>query len=287
MASRTGILSDAMMEKNCVDYKILPLGFANSEYSGGLSNPYLQGIKTSKYQMSAPKPVSADVAAVNRARLMVGNRQANARLMLDQYQKEAKEWVAPKISASAMNRMNRDIARNVAGEIINQVVSILPRSSPGQTLGASITKQTIGLNSEELASLQQRYVSHYIDLSRERQLEVGSLLVKQLDKDGIVLRDYKLSAQVLRAGQKTAESSGNVAARAQQIKIAIAAFHLRNSSVNLDGIFGILPKDLGSSSLDTQRNVEAGSSTEMSIAETQQGVAQPKTTSTQPEIEKK
>jgi uncharacterized protein YfiM (DUF2279 family) len=286
MASRTGILSDAMMEKNCVDYKILPLGFANSEYSGGLSNFYLQGIKTSKYQMSAPKPVSADVAAVNRARLMVGNRQANARLMLDQYQKEAKEWVAPKVSASAMNRMYKDVARNVAGEIINQVVSILPRSSPGQTFGDSITKQTIGLQSQELSELQKRYIRHYASLPPPRQREIGLELANQLRKDGINLNQYGISAQVLK-GQATQKSPAKAVDRVEQINRTIAAFHTRNSSVNLDGIFGLLPKDLGSSSLDRQRDVEAGSSTEMSIAETQQGVAQPKTTSTQPEIEKK
>ena len=286
MASRTGILSDAMMKKNCVDYKILPLGFANSEYSGGLSNFYLQGIKTSKYQMSAPKPVSADVAAVNRARLMVGNRQANARLMLDQYQKEAKEWVAPKVSASAMNRMYKDVARNVAGDIITQAVSILPRSSPGQTLGASITKQTIGLNSEDLKSLQDRYVSHYASLPPIEQKIIGAGLVRQLDKDGIILSDYEVSAQVLK-GRATKSSPAKQPNRIEQIKRAISAFHIRNSSVNLDNIFGLLPKNLGSSSLDRQRDVEAGSSTEMSMAETQQGIAQPKTTTTQPEIEKK
>jgi uncharacterized protein YfiM (DUF2279 family) len=286
MASRTGILSDKMMEKNCMDYKILPLGFANSEYSGGLSNPYLQGIKTSKYQMSAPKPASADISAVNRARLMVGNRQANARLMLDQYQKEAKEWVVPKVSASAMNRMYKDVARNVAGEIINQVVSILPRSSPGQTFGASITKETIGINSEPLKELQDRYIAHYGSLSPSAQKIIGAELIKQLNRDGIILKDYFLSAQILK-GQATKKSSAKLPDRIQEIKRAIAAFHVRNSSVNLDNIFGVLPKNLVSSSLDTERDIEAGSSTEISIAETQQGVAQPKTTSTQPEIEKK
>ena len=285
MASRTGILSDKMMKENCVDYKMLPLGFANSEFSGNLSNPYLQGIKTSKYQMSAPKPASADVAAVSRARLMVGNRQNNARLMLDQYQKEAKEWVAPKVSASAMSRMIKDDARRIIDEITNQVVSILPRSSPGQTLGASITKQTIGINSEELTSLQERYVRHYASLPPSSQRIVGLELVKQLNRDGIILRDYGVSAQILK-GQATKSSPAKAVDRVEQINRTIAAFHVRNSSVNLDGIFGLLPKNLGSSSRDTQRDV-AGSSTERSMADTQQGVAQPATTATQPEIEKK
>ncbi len=282
MASRTGILSDAMMEENCMDYKILPLGFANSEFSGGLSNPYLQGIKTSKYQMSAPKPASADVAAVSRARLMVGNRPANARFMLDQYQKEAKEWVAPKVSASAMGRMYKD----VVDDIITQAVSILPRSTPGQTLGASITKQTIGLNSEDLAELQQRYVSHYATLPASSQKIIGGALVKQLDRDGISLRDYEVSAQVLK-GQATKSSPAKQPDRVEQIKRAISAFHLRNSSVNLDEVFGLLPKDLGSSSREELPSSSVAGETFYSDAPTQQGIAQSATTPTQPEIEKK
>ena len=58
----------------------------------------------------------------------------------------------------------------------------------------------------------------------------------------------EIFSQVLRAGQKTAVSSGNEAARIANIERAISAFHLRNSSVNLDEVFGLLPKDLGSPS---------------------------------------
>ena len=277
MASRTGILSNANYEKECLDYKALPLGYVNSEYSGNLSNPFLQGIKTPKYQRAAPKPASADIVATSIARLVPGNRQVNARNILNNFQKEAKEYKPPPVNLSAVNRMNKD----------KQAVSILPRASSGQTIGSAITKQTIGLNSEDLVALQQRYGLHYTKLPRQRQLEIGDTLVRQLERDGIVLKDYEIQAQVLRVGQKTAVSSGNEAARIAQIERAISAFHLRNSSVNLDEVFGLIPKDLGSSSREEIPSSSVAGETFYSEAPTQQGIAQSATTPTQPEIEKK
>lgn len=277
MASRTGILSNANYKEECLDYKALPLGFMNSEYSGNLSNPFLQGIKTAKYQRAAPKPASADIVATSIARLMVGNRQVNARNILNNFQREAKEYKPPPVNLSAVNRMNKD----------KQAVSILPRASSGQTIGSAITKQTIGLNSEDLVALQQRYGLHYTKLPRQRQLEIGDTLVRQLERDGIVLKDYEIQSQVLRAGQKTAVSSGNEAARIANIERAISAFHLRNSSVNLDEVFGLLPKDLGSPSREELPSSSVAGETFYSDAPTQQGIAQSATTPTQPEIEKK
>ena len=178
MASRTGILSNESMEEECIDYKELPLGYINSEYSGNLSNPFLQGIKTPKYQRAAPKPASADVVATSVARLVPGNRQVNARKILDAFQRDAKEWKPPPVNLATVNRIQKDVA-------IRQAVSILPRASSGQTLGSAITKQTIGINNQDLAALQQRYISHYAKLSRESQIEIGNNLIQQLDKDGI------------------------------------------------------------------------------------------------------
>ena len=176
--------------------------------------------------------------------------------------------------------------KDVVDDIITQAVSILPRSHPGQTLGASITKQTIGLNSEDLASLQQRYVSHYATLPASSQRVIGGALVKQLDRDGISLRDYEVSAQVLK-GQATKSSPAKQPDRVEQIKRAISAFHLRNSSVNLDEVFGLLPKDLGSPSREELPSSSVAGETFYSDAPTQQGIAQSATTPTQPEIEKK
>ena len=108
MATKKGMLSDKAMMVNCVDYKALPVGFANAEFQGNMSNPYLQGIKTSKYQRAAPKPASADVVAVSNARFIAGNRANNARLILDQYQKEAKEFKPPPVNLAKITRGNKD-----------------------------------------------------------------------------------------------------------------------------------------------------------------------------------
>jgi hypothetical protein len=103
MATKKGILSDANIMKNCLDYKALPVGFANAEFIGSASNPFLTGIKTPKYQRSAPKPASADVVAVNNSGMYGGNKFVNARKILDQYQKEAKDFKPPPINAETLD----------------------------------------------------------------------------------------------------------------------------------------------------------------------------------------
>lgn len=103
MATKKGILSDANLSKSCLDYKALPVGFANAEFIGTMSNPFLDGIKTPKYQRSAPKPASADVVAVNNSRMFVGNKFVNARKMLDQFQKEARDFKPPPINPETLD----------------------------------------------------------------------------------------------------------------------------------------------------------------------------------------
>ena len=98
MAFRTKILSEKKVKDECLSYHAFPVGYANADFEGGLSNPFLTGIKVSKYQRSAPKPVSADVMAVNSAKFMTGNRQQNARNLLSQYQTEVKAWKPPPVN---------------------------------------------------------------------------------------------------------------------------------------------------------------------------------------------
>ena len=97
MATKVGILSDRKLRDNCLEYEAFPIGFANADFEGNVGNPFLNGIKTPKYQRSASKPVSADVMAVNSAKFMQGNSFSNARNILRQYQKEVKEWKPPPV----------------------------------------------------------------------------------------------------------------------------------------------------------------------------------------------
>ena len=90
MASKTGCLSDAHFEKNCLDYHALPVGYANSRFQSTAYNPMLSGIKALKYQPSASKPMSADVLAVNMSIHTKGNRAQNARGMLDAMAQESR-----------------------------------------------------------------------------------------------------------------------------------------------------------------------------------------------------
>lgn len=103
MATKKGILSDANTMKNCLDYKALPVGYANAEFIGSVKNPFLNGIKTPKYQRSAPKPASADIVAVNNSSMYHGNKFVNARKMLDGYQKEARDFKPPPINPETLD----------------------------------------------------------------------------------------------------------------------------------------------------------------------------------------
>ena len=97
MATKTGILSDSAFSNNCLEYQAFPVGFANADYEGNQPNPFLPGVKMPKYTRAAPKPISADVKAVNASRLLGGGPKM-ARAMLNQYQKEAKEWKPPTVT---------------------------------------------------------------------------------------------------------------------------------------------------------------------------------------------
>lgn len=282
MATKTGILSDKMLEVNCKDYKALPIGFANSEFQGNMSNPYLPGIKTPKYQKSAPKPVSADVVAVSTARFLQGNRAENARLILNQYQREAKEYSPPPVNLA---KINRDIMDKREREN-RQAVNLLPRVYSGVSRGDLLTKQTIGQNAEPTLDID-RLISAYSGYSYVKQLQIGGLLGDVFKRENINLSEYQVSSQVLKgivSPQRQAEGD-----RIAMIKRGLAALAMRQSNADLDDIFGITPP---SPSPEPSPAIEskAGTSTEYSEAPTvqgQQGVAQSSTPTTQTEIEKK
>ena len=149
MATKKGMLSDKAMMVNCIDYKALPVGFANSEYQGNMSNPFLQGIKTSKYQRAAPKPASADVVAVSNARFLAGNRANNARLILDQYQKEAKEWTPPPVNLAMITRGDKDSLDYIFGSAAPYVGPRPP--SPPSSSGTQTPYRPAGMSQDALS----------------------------------------------------------------------------------------------------------------------------------------
>jgi hypothetical protein len=278
MALKTGILSDKMMRENCKDYSFLPIGFANSEFIGVMGNPYLPGIKTPKYQRSAPRPVSADVMAVEASRFMKGNRAVNARMILDNYQKEVKEYKPPKVSLAKIERDVSDVYENANRQL-------MPNSSSGITRGDLMHKQTIAVNAEPSLNID-RLISQYSRQSNATQKIIGQKLSKVFEKEGIYWENYNVSSQVLK-GQAIKGSPAKVTNRIEMIKRGLAVLASRGSNANLDEIFGMLSEKSLGLQVRRQPSAGAGSSTEMSEAITQQGVAEPAEPPTTPQLEKK
>jgi hypothetical protein len=278
MALKTGILSDKMMRENCKDYSFLPIGFANSEFIGVMGNPYLPGIKTPKYQRSAPRPVSADVMAVEASRFMKGNRAVNARMILDNYQKEVKEYKPPKVSLAKIERDVSDVYENANRQL-------MPNSSSGITRGDLMHKQTIAVNAEPSLNID-RLISQYSRQSNATQKIIGQKLSKVFEKEGIYWENYNVSSQVLK-GQAIKGSPAKQINRIEMIKRGLAVLASRGSNANLDEMFGMLSEKSLGLQVRRQPSAGAGSSTEMSEAITQQGVAEPAEPPTTPQIEKK
>jgi hypothetical protein len=278
MALKTGILSDSAMRKNCKDYSFLPVGFANSEFVGVMGNPYLPGIKTPKYQRSAPRPVSADVMAVEASRFMKGNRAVNARMILDNYQKEVKEYKPPRVSLAKIGRDVSDVYENANRQL-------LPNSSSGITRGELIHKQTIAINAEPTLNID-RLISQYSAQSTATQKIIGQKLSNVFEKEGIYWENYNVSSQVLK-GQAIKGSPAKMTNRIDMIKRGLAVLASRGSNANLDEMFGILSEKSLGLQVRRQASAGAGSSTEMSEAITQQGVAQQAEPPLTPQIEKK
>jgi hypothetical protein len=278
MALKTGILSDKMMRENCKDYSFLPIGFANSEFIGVMGNPYLPGIKTPKYQRSAPRPVSADVMAVEASRFMKGNRAVNARMILDNYQKEVKEYKPPKVSLAKIERDVSDVYENANRQL-------MPNSSSGITRGDLMHKQTIAVNAEPSLNID-RLISQYSRQSNATQKIIGQKLSKVFEKEGIYWENYNVSSQVLK-GQAIKGSPAKQINRIEMIKRGLAVLASRGSNANLDEMFGMLSEKSLGLQVRREASAGAGSSTEMSEAITQQGVAEPAEPPTTPQIEKK
>ena len=266
-----------VLNEDCLSYSPMPVGFANADFVGNFRNPYLDGIKTPKYLQSAPKPVSADVMAVNMAsRMTGGNRQTNARMILDQYQKEAKVWVPPTFS----------IRPATSFDLVNQAATIQQRKL-NTSRGVQMTQQTISTQSEPTVNMDNIIVRYYDLKVKDAQTRAGKALYSNLSKQGIDLNSFNVNWTRLGAG--------SVVERAQEIRRMVEAGMAMNATVDYSSFFSPLTavvragkapetSQAGTSQAGTS---QAGASTVMSDALTQQGTALPSTTPTSSETQKK
>jgi hypothetical protein len=231
MTTRTGILSDKHMRENCVEYSVLPVGYANSIFSGNMGNPNLPGIKPPKYQRSAIKPASADVMAVSLGYRTPG---VSADQILESYRLKVKDWVPPKIP------------QGPPPPIATPGVVVVPVNR-----GTAILKTTIGTQAQVFSN--NDYVSRYRKAPRAQQLLIGSRFISELNRQGIFIDSYNPTGssafgnnQILRSlagrsGRGMSRLSSDIKTRSEIIEELLRISAVRGANIELEDLFDIKP----------------------------------------------
>ena len=298
MSLRTGILSDDHFKKNCLDYQAPRIGVFNADFAGDTMNPFFDGIRTPKYQRSAPKPQSLDVLAVNQAGLYKGNRQQIAREILQQEQTSAREFKPPPIKLRTVEQQNNDnfeYAIRADVNIFDDVEGIRKSTEESsrieqQTMkrmiatnrGTQMTKQSI--STETQTQNIQKYLLLYMNKAPDEQKTLINLFGSKLIRQGVNISEYNLNL----SGAETGKTDRRTRIVERLLEIANA----RGANVDLEDMFNPLgrvpaPTGMGSTSTSSQAGTSVGTSTEASIAPTVQGIPETSTSATTPETEKK
>lgn len=304
MATKTGILSDANYMTNCEEYKPLPIGFANAHFVGNRANPNLMGIKTPKYQRSAPRPVSADVMAVNMARGQ-GNSFGMAREYLDMYIKEGKEFKPPPVKLKSLEESLEELHAFIFSdkfegdpvaaqgytslkEFIDDYYGLAAGPVPKivlQNRGDSILKQTISqaVNTDDIPD-RYFYLSKFNSVRRPEKERIYREMLSAMRNQGITISNYNLGSQP------------NVGDLQSNMNRMLEVVYSRGVVIDLDNVFGMLttqtlpPQNITELVRQVSQGASSsamGASTEISQAPTQQGVPLASTSTTTQEVEKK
>ena len=311
MNRKSGILSDKHFEENCNEYTAIPLGYINSNYLGFLGNPNLPGIKPTKYPRTAPRPASADVMAVNTARMQGGNLAKNARKILDLYQVGVRDWTPPEVNLmTQLQEVNDSMHRIFPGN--NQAVSILPRRQTHLSIGSQITGDTMGrtaltaemgtdttVDSEEFGAtvfpngmsqtIIMNALASFRNASKEQQSEIGRRMFYLAQDNGVMVDGRMGGGWATLSGGR-----GNANNRLEMVgNIILEMMHLQ-TPIDLEAVF-MMPtarniEAAGSSSDPPPLARQATTETDLSAARTaepmpREGIPEPQTASESPETE--
>lgn len=302
MATKSGILSDANYMVNCEEYKPLPIGFANAHFVGNRPNPNLRGVKTPKYQRAAARPVSADVMAVNMARMNPqGNPFMAAREMLDLYIKEGKEFKPPPVKLKSLeenleelhnfifsDRFEGNVSDAFGYTSLNEFIKDYYGLASGpvpkiilQNRGDAILKQTIStaVNTDDLPD-RYYYLARFNQVQRPVKEQIYTSMLRQLQQQGVSTSLYLLGSQ---------PSVGDLESNMNRL---LEIVYSRGVVADLDTIFQMptfanLPATTQIARQVSGASDLGGTSTQASQASTQQGVALPATSTTTQEVTKK
>lgn len=194
--TKSGVLGDDNWHKNCHEYHAFSPGFANATFVGQLANPYLNGVKTPKYQRSAPRG-SADVEAVNNTRFMQGAPSVNSARLLKGYIDEAKAFNPPPVNIpSALGSARRlaevlvargDLSPETADESYDRLVASVSgpirRAQITENRGDAITKQTI--SDEALNPVWDKYLERFTNMLKRDKMQVMTNMLNVMRMQGI------------------------------------------------------------------------------------------------------
>ena len=213
MVSRTsGILCDKEFEKNCLDYVAMPVGMANAQFSPVPNNPLYDGIKPPKHQQMASRPVSIDVQAVNRSRLIAGDKFVTAGSIMDEIQNDSKNFNPPQVS------INQPPPHN------EQLASVAQPNVSGLSRGEQILTRSIGTQMDGV----DKYLSAFYNLKRTAQISAIRSIYKTLTENNIDLPSY---------GVDVKKFTGNISNRSGQVERLFEASLVSDAVIDWNTIF--------------------------------------------------
>ena len=194
--TKSGVLGDDNWHKNCHEYHAFATGFANATFVGQLMNPYLNGVKTPKYQRSAPRG-SADVEAVNNTRFMQGAPSVNAARLLKGYIDEAKAFNPPRVNIPnglgnarrlaetlvARGDLSPETADETYDRLVGSVSGPIRRAQITENRGDAITKQTI--SDEALNPVWDKYLERFTNMLKADKKQVMTNMIDAMRMQGI------------------------------------------------------------------------------------------------------
>jgi len=292
----------------CQDYTPLPVGFMNAKFEGSVPNPNLPGIKTVKYQRSAIRPVTADVMAVALAKYGQGDKFQNARAILDQFTREAKEFKPPKPNLRSAEQDFEDLwdillktssdpiseytdlhSRGIYGydDFVNSMMGKLNQPNPKYikpSRGEILLKSTVARQAHD-STPQSFYEAHYYrKTTNTARKEILDDLIDTLKLQGVDISTYSPARPERPTRQEMDVGVENL------LRIVYA----RGVNADLNKIFrvglaGVSNLAPATKPVESDTASMASSSVSAQTLQTprQQGITQPATSATTQEVEKK
>ena len=231
MVTRTGILSDAYFNLNCVEY-VGQQNYKNATFVGNFKNSFLNGVKTPISQRAAFQSSSPDVEAVNLSKYYKGNVYANANKILDQMSDRVKQYNILESKYKPLQEFKK------VDEIMLGDVKAIKKND----LGDLLTKHTIGYANDSLKRDDYELASGNSIFGTKDVFQKMFLDLRVKDQQSLI-KDVQYSAKQqnidINEYSKAKYSQGNKNFRATNISNILEIIAVKNGALP-DSIIAIL-----------------------------------------------